>query len=230
MIASNYPNAAVAILIECIDSRDDTHLDMVVEILGTLQFTPDATILMAFERTLMGEVSLAKATGKLVLKKATEGDLSNGTWLGPIIKYWEDNEKPYPMSGGVVPESPRPDLLRALFVLGELSDESLISLLGDPRGDVVTFAKETLLSRKAASPGLTRQIVDAVHARTMGPSVASQLFHQMPELGAIAKDVVAIGTVECFAAIVGHHDGISDLKCRLCPDRAPCLAFEGTQH
>lgn len=182
LIAKNYPDAAVPILVDCLSSREDRHLDTVVEILGTLHFVPDAAMLQTFERALMGDAALAKATGMLVLEMATRGDLSEGIWLEPIIKYWEVNEKPYPTSGGVVPESPRHDLLRTLLFLGKLSDDRLIKLLGDPRGDIVTFAKEALLSRQTASPDLRRLIIDAVHARAMGPSVASQLFHQMSEL------------------------------------------------
>ncbi len=72
--------------------------------------------------------------------------------LEEAFRHWLGREKPYPRQGGVVPPSPRAELLKAMTRLVPFTAEALCGHLGDSRPDVREVARRELIARLAASP------------------------------------------------------------------------------
>lgn len=66
-------------------------------------------------------------------------------------QYWKLHEAPSPKEFGVVPESPRAELMRARIAQDDLTIENLLDQLNDPRSDVRTLVVETLVVRLGES-------------------------------------------------------------------------------
>jgi len=61
------------------------------------------------------------------------------------FEHWRHVEGPYPHGGGVIPQSPREELLEALVRGDNANFEMLVSLLNDTRPDVVRVAQKALI-------------------------------------------------------------------------------------
>lgn len=66
-------------------------------------------------------------------------------------QYWRLHEAPSPKEFGVVPASPRAELMRARIAQGDLAIDHLLDQLNDPRSDVRTLLVETLVERLGKS-------------------------------------------------------------------------------
>ncbi|MBY8828892.1 hypothetical protein K7G81_12250 [Hephaestia sp. CMS5P-6] len=96
-------------------------------------------------------------------------------------QHWLRHEEPYPQGGGVIPQSPRAALARALIALGE--DGKVISLArGDSRSDVkdvgnARFRKVILATSEAFDGFLTD-----VESEKLSPHELGEILRQKPEL------------------------------------------------
>lgn len=88
------------------------------------------------------------AEAALVLVRACA--VENRGLLSPLLKHayyhWLQNEGLYPKAGGVIPPSPREEILKLLIELDHLSLEELFVAASDVRYDVARTAREALVN------------------------------------------------------------------------------------
>jgi hypothetical protein len=103
------------------------------------------------------DADIAVSAAKMLVQRANTfgGDLV--PLLRDAYKHWQETEEPYPTNGGVIPASPRADLLRILLVERPPTIEELIEYSSDPRSDV----------REEVAPLLREEIAGDKEARSM---------------------------------------------------------------
>lgn len=91
------------------------------------------------------------------------------TWLVDVlvraIEHWRENEDPYPVDGGSIPDSPREALLRTLCGVTNVDLDQLTDLSADPRLDVSSAAVDCLIAYAIESPDQRKQLVDMICAK-----------------------------------------------------------------
>ncbi|HEY2070371.1 MAG TPA: NACHT domain-containing protein [Rhizomicrobium sp.] len=168
------------LLYECVGPPITYGCEYIFNVLKDCNAPLDGDLLRALEWGLLGPTAKAAvAAAKLALSLA---DPSTAQLL-PVLKsayaHWQTHEEPYPEKGGVVPGSPRSEIVQALQKIEPLSDEQLFQMSSDPRSDVrgvVTaivqerlssdhrFAME-LIRKIACSEFQTRPLIDALRQR-----------------------------------------------------------------
>ena len=95
--------------------------------------------------------------------KASDG------WLVPLLvramDHWLEHEDPYPVEGGLVPDSPREALLRTLCEVDKLGLDQLAQLSADTRSDVSDAAVDCLTAYAVESPDQRKKLVDMICAK-----------------------------------------------------------------
>ena len=88
-------------------------------------------------------------TAKAALKLAHACSEPHRKTLSPLLNeaydYWLQHEGPYPTKGGVIPESPRGEILTLMIEVGAVGDDVLFEAAKDPRSEVSQPAKKALL-------------------------------------------------------------------------------------
>lgn len=88
--------------------------------------------------------------------------------LSPLLieayNYWLQNEEPYPTAGGVIPESPRGEILAQMIADGSASHGHLFEAVKDPHSDVSGPATTALLDVLSASEGARNEFVRRLHS------------------------------------------------------------------
>ncbi len=94
---------------------------------------------------------------------------ASDAWLVPLLvramDHWLEHEDPYPVEGGLVPDSPRAGLLRALCAVDNLGLDQLTELSADTRRDVSDAAVDCLITYAIGSPDQRRGLVDMICAK-----------------------------------------------------------------
>lgn len=89
-------------------------------------------------------------TAKAALKLARACGEPHRKALSPLLKeaydYWLENEDPYPTEGGVIPESPRGEILTLMIEVEAVGHDILFEAAKDPRSDVSQAATNALLT------------------------------------------------------------------------------------
>jgi len=110
---------------------------------------------------LSSSVRVAEEAANLAFKYMEQGTPIQVKILEDAFEYWLANEEPYPEKGGVVPQSPREALLKALLLGGVVTDDRLIQLSSDARSDVRGVADQAIIERANASSDTRAAIVSA---------------------------------------------------------------------
>lgn len=88
--------------------------------------------------------------------------------LSPLLKeaydYWLENEGPYPTAGGVIPESPRGEILALMIKEETASRDDLFEAAKDPRSDVSKPATNALLTAFTTSETARNALVRRVQS------------------------------------------------------------------
>lgn len=88
--------------------------------------------------------------------------------LSPLLKeaydYWLENEGPYPTEGGVIPESPRGEILALMIKEESASRDELFEAAKDPRSDVSKPATNALLTAFSMSEAARNELVIRVQS------------------------------------------------------------------
>jgi len=116
-----------------------------------------------------GSVDAAKAAATLA-KEFPLGD----AWAGELRGFfdeWRSKEKPYPKGGGVVPESPRGELAKALATAFTQDHDFLLTLLADERPDVQSAAREHCLAEATGSVRLRSKLLEGVLTGWLQPDI-----------------------------------------------------------
>lgn len=87
--------------------------------------------------------------------------------LEETFRHWEVNEAPYPEKGGFIPRSPRETLLKALLVIGAITDSRLLELSLDPRSDIREVAARAVIESLNGSSSKRSLFVDAALNRAI---------------------------------------------------------------
>jgi len=83
--------------------------------------------------------------------------------LSPLLHdaydYWLQHEEPYPTEGGVIPESPRGEILTLMIEVGTVSPDILFEAAKDLRSDVSHPAEKALLQELSVSEVARNELV-----------------------------------------------------------------------
>jgi hypothetical protein len=90
---------------------------------------------------------VAIAAAKLAVKAAISGATDITALIRPAYLHWQVHEEPYPVSGGVIPDSPRSLLAEAMLQSEAVDDNELISMATDSRLDVREVCNDLLRKR-----------------------------------------------------------------------------------
>jgi len=93
----------------------------------------------------------AMAAASLILDYVNSGATVPESLLEEAYQYWLKNEGAYPVSSGIIPDSPRKTLLQTMNRLRPLPDEELLELLRDSRSDVKDLGLSCLVQRATQS-------------------------------------------------------------------------------
>ncbi|MCQ1573480.1 DNA repair protein RadA [Neorhizobium galegae] len=180
VIASCYPSVAVETLLPVLSGPPRPGLEYVLDSLAEIDSGPSGSLLHALADVLVGkDVHVANSGAKLALKLVKRQRFADNELLQRSYEHWKIHEEPYPRSGGVVPESPRPILLEAMLLLDAINHAELIELVSDPRTDVRSLAESHLESRISATPILLRLTVDALLSHAVPPAFAAKLISKV---------------------------------------------------
>jgi hypothetical protein len=115
-------------------------------------------------------IEAAKLAGKF---SAVENDHLYKTLI-KAYTFWSENEEPYPTEGGVVPDSPRGELLTTLIKMKKPSNNDLMGYLSDPRRDVRDVAENHLISRIEVDMSLREKLISATSDEIIAPIYLSK--------------------------------------------------------
>ena len=129
------------------------------------------------ERGLL--LSSAKVAESAAKWCSTSVDRSD-TWLLPVLRqafdYWIENEQPYPKKSGVVPDSPRATLYRAMRAIDDFKFDELAKLSRDTRPDVSELAVQDLVHLVIGSDDDRNQLVGEICAKRFPSALCAKLF------------------------------------------------------
>ena len=102
-------------------------------------------------------------------------------WLPSLLvramEYWIEHEEPYPVGGGLVPDSPREALLRSLLRVGHVSLEELVNLTEDNRTDVADAAVDGLVEMARGSAKKRGDVVEMIRNKRFTASYCEKLLN-----------------------------------------------------
>lgn len=113
----------------------------------------------------------AKAAAKLAVLIAQPAMEELSDMLRRAYAHWRVHEEPYPREGGVVPHSPRDEIVKALLKSSILTDDELFQMAADPRSDVQGVVKAEILERLKTDDSFRKDVL----ARTVGDSMPNRL-------------------------------------------------------
>jgi hypothetical protein len=123
---------------------------------------------------LNGQPKTAIAAAQLAIEFAKPGNEELCQLLLQGYRHWHTHEEPYPTKGGVVPDSPRAQILTALLMIQEPSDQDLFGFAKDARSDVSEIGRKALMKRLALSERARELFVDAVTESEIDSSLLGQ--------------------------------------------------------
>jgi hypothetical protein len=133
------------------------------QILKVEHLNLDKKLLNIIENGLMN-------AGPLTATEAAEiaGKVANSTTenleiiLIAAFKYWQKHEQPYPESVGIIPDSPREKILKALFLINHPKPDVLFEYCSDTRSDVRNIAKPVLMEQLCVSSELRKMFLQKI--------------------------------------------------------------------
>lgn len=146
-------------------------------------YAPLAKAIITFDQDVMDAVSkglfksgpiTATEAAKLAGKFSTPGNDRLYKTLIEAYTFWTENEEPYPAEGGVVPDSPREELLTTLLKMKKPSDNDLMGYLSDSRRDVRDVAEKHLFSRIDEDTILREKLISATSEEIIDPIYLSK--------------------------------------------------------
>ena len=140
------------------------------------QLTPVRAHLHVLEKGLLD--SGAKTAESAARWCQVVGNASDA-WMVPLLEramdHWLEHEDPYPVGGGLVPDSPREALLRTLFQVDHLDLHQLAELSADARRDVSNAAIDCLIACAIESPDQRKELVELIAAKRFPMRLSGRL-------------------------------------------------------
>lgn len=146
-------------------------------------YAPLAKAIITFDQDVMDAVSkglfksgpiTATEAAKLAGKFSAPGNDHLYKTLIEAYAFWTENEESYPTGGGVVPDSPREELLATLLKMRKPSDNDLMGYLSDSRRDVRDVAEKHLFSRIDEDTILCDKLIAATSQEIIYPMYLSK--------------------------------------------------------
>jgi len=131
---------------------------------------------------LTGNVDIAKEAAKLALSIAKPGQADLAAILDDAFAYWIEHEEPYPTKGGIIPHSPRAELLDALIRIEPPSYAKLKSYTTDPRSDVKDTATSQIIEQLRRSEGPRVQFLIDISSGALPANLLSKALESMSPL------------------------------------------------
>lgn len=133
---------------------------------------------------LKGDVDIAKEAALLAICIARPGQLDLVAILHDAFTYWVEHEEPYPTQGGIIPHSPRAELLEAIMKIRPSSYTELRLYATDPRSDVKDIAKNQLIELLRLPDGPRVQFLNDIRSETLPSNLLSKALESMAPLNA----------------------------------------------
>jgi len=133
-------------------------------------------------RGLKGDVEIAGEAAKLAINIARPGLADLAAILDDAFAYWLEHEEPYPTQDGVIPHSPRAELLNALMRIRMPSYKELRSYATDPRSDVKDIATGKIIELLRPSDGPRVQFLNDICSEALPPNLLSKALDSMAPL------------------------------------------------
>lgn len=144
-------DVAVSMLMERL-SQSLTHgCEYLYEDLQTYELVWSNELFEILAKGLYADIDIAMQASKLILNLTTAEPRELEPLICEALVYWAKYEKPYPVSGGTIPDSPRNHLLNALTTIRPLTYLEFKHYLDDPRPDIKNFAEKALADCLKAS-------------------------------------------------------------------------------
>jgi len=164
------------VLIRRLEGRAVVGLQYLFDCLEEQGCRVSASHLAALENGLINcGVKTAVSAARWCEARASNAD----GWLVDLLRsassYWVDNEKPYPESGGAVPDSPREALLRTQCMIAMPAFCELSDLARDPRPDVARAAIDGIVELATSSPEDKVGLVEGILGKTFSPGQCETL-------------------------------------------------------
>lgn len=131
---------------------------------------------------LKGDVEIAKEAACLAIKIAKPGQADLAAILDDTFVYWTEHEEPYPTQGGVIPHSPRAELLDALMRIRPPRYAELRLYVTDPRSDIKDIARGELMERLRLSDGPRVQFLNDICSEALPSNLLSKALESMAPL------------------------------------------------
>jgi hypothetical protein len=128
-----------------------------------------------FDTNVKNAIAASELAGAIITP-STDGLPS---LLLEAYEHWLVHEEPYPTGGGVIPDSPRKQILSALLKVHEFPISQLLTFTADPRSeirDLGTSGLTTQLSQDTAR----KQFIAAALSESMPPSLLTQILRSNP--------------------------------------------------
>lgn len=152
------------------------------KLLGQLGWQLEEESHAVLQNGLRSQVDIAVEAARRATDLAEPGDDRLASIVTDAFEYWKKAEEPYPIGGGVVPRSPRADLLRTLTKLKSPSYEELRSHVADSRPDVRDVAIGEIVTRLTDSSKLRMQLLKDVSHEALPSNVLSKAILSMVPL------------------------------------------------
>lgn len=179
------------LILERLEGPSEIGLRHLFRQLGSTSVGWTPRVAAATEKHLLAESHwTAGAAARFALQRAETGAEIDPDMLWRAHRHWRVHE-PIGTGDGVIPDSPRDALFKALLLGDAVSDDALIEASGDRRHDVSKAATERLLSRAAQDPIVVRSIGEAIEAGSAGPHFLRQFLSQRPSLDQKTIEAIA---------------------------------------
>lgn len=141
---------------------------------------------------LKGEADTAVAAAKLVADIAKPGRVDLANILVDAFEYWVENEEPYPIEDGVVPPSPRAQLVKTLLKVKPPSYTELKRYTIDPRSDVKDIGESNLIDFLKLSDGSREQFLNDICSGELAPHLLEKAIKVMAPLSSEKREKWAL--------------------------------------
>ena len=137
----------------------------------------DAKLLNIIENGLMNAGPLTAIEAAEIAEKVANSKSKNlETILIAAFKYWKIHEQPYPEGNGVVPDSPREQILKALFLINIPESDLIFEYCGDKRRDVKNIAKPVIFNELCKNSALRSVFLKKVNLEEINPEFLTDTF------------------------------------------------------
>lgn len=120
------------------------------------------------EEILKPALFFGPRTAKAALELARACGAPHRRALSPLLKeaydYWQENEGPYPTAGGVIPETPRGEILALMIEEEAATYGDLFEAAKDPRSDVSKTATDALLTAFSVAEAARNELITRIQS------------------------------------------------------------------